>query len=191
MIVQPQSRAIYSPEEYLEMEVVPDRKHEYINGEIIPMTGGTIAHNIIIGNLLVYLSLALRGKDFNIFFTDLRLWIPERNVYTYPDLMIVSGEIAFHADRKDTITNPILIVEVLSKSTSSYDRGEKFHFYRTIDSLNEYILVEQDQMAVEQFTKIDRNKWQFQSYEHSSEQIEFAYIPATICLADIYDRITF
>lgn len=191
MIAQPQARTIYSPEEYLEMEVVPDTKHEYINGEIIPMTGGTIAHNLIIGNLFVYLSLALRGNDFCIFFTDLRLWIPERNVYTYPDLMVTAGDIAFHNDRNDTITNPTLIVEVLSKSTSSYDRGEKFNFYRTVDSLREYILVEQDRIAVEQFTRIERNKWQFQSYEQSSEQIEFASIPVSISLADIYDKITF
>ncbi len=191
MIAQPQARTIYSPEEYLEMEVVSDTKHEYINGEIVPMTGGTVAHNVIIGNLLVYLSLTLRGKDFNIFFTDLRLWIPDRNVYTYPDLMVVAGDIAFHNNRNDTITNPILIVEVLSKSTSGYDRGEKFNFYRTVNSLKEYILVEQDRMAVEQFTKIERNKWQFQSYEQSSEQVEFTSIPVSISLADLYAKITF
>ena len=191
MIAQPQARTIYSPEEYLEMEVVPDTKYEYINGEIAPMTGGTINHNRIVLNLASTLILLLKQKPYDIFVNDLRLWIPERNVYTYPDLMVTAGDIAFHNDRNDTITNPTLIVEVLSKSTSSYDRGEKFNFYRTVDSLREYILVEQDRIAVEQFTRIERNKWQFQSYEQSSEQIEFASIPVSISLADIYDKITF
>ncbi len=191
MIAQPQTRTIYSPEAYLEMEVVPDTKHEYINGEIVPMTGGTINHNRIVLNLASTLILLLKQKPYDIFVNDLRLWIPERNVYTYPDLMVVAGDIAFHNDRNDTITNPTLIVEVLSKSTSSYDRGEKFNFYRTVNSLREYILVEQDRIAVEQFTKIERHKWQFQSYEQSSEPIEFTSIPVSICLADIYDKIAF
>ncbi len=191
MIAQPQSRVIYTPEEYLQKETVSELKHEYIDGEIIPMTGGTVNHNRILLNLASTLILLLKQKPYEVFASDLRLWIPKGNVYTYPDLMIVAGGIAFHDNRKDTITNPALIVEVLSPSTSGYDRGEKFHFYRTIDSLGEYILVEQERMAVEQFTKIESNKWQFQSYEQSAEEIQFATIPVTISLADIYDRISF
>jgi Uma2 family endonuclease len=133
----------YSPEEYLELEVQSDIRHEFRDGEIIEMPGGLPNHNRITLNIASALHFAFKGKSYEVFVTDQRLWIPERQIYTYPDVIVMQGELAFQEGRKDTITNPLLIVEVLSKSTQTYDRGDKFAAYRTIPSFQEYLLVDQ------------------------------------------------
>jgi Uma2 family endonuclease len=126
----------YSPEEYLEIEVKSEERHEYINGQIIPMTGGTPNHNQIAGNFYAALNFALKRQPLRVFVTDQRLWIPQKRINTYPDVMVVAGELEFQEGRKDTLTNPRMIAEVLSKSTKSYDRDEKFAAYRTIAQLS-------------------------------------------------------
>lgn len=132
MIMQLEEKKIYTPEEYLEFEVNSDTRHEYINGEIIPMTGSTPEHNEIASILNAALRLSLKGKPYSIFVADQRLWIPDRNLYTYPDVMVVPRPLQRQQERTDTIINPVMIAEVLSKSTKSYDRDEKFSAYRTI-----------------------------------------------------------
>lgn len=121
---QPHSLGAYSPEAYLDREVNSDQRHEYRDGVIIPMTGGTPNHNDITGNLYIVLKLALRHRNYRVFQADQRLWIPERQMYTYPDVMVLPKPIELQAGRKDTVTNPLLIAEVLSKSTRNYDGGE-------------------------------------------------------------------
>ena len=130
--MQAQTQLYYSPEEYLALETDAEYKSEYHNGQIVPMVGGTPNHNQIAGNLYASLNFALKGQPYRVFIGDMRLWIPQPRLYTYPDLMLVSGQLQFVEGRKDTITNPSLIVEVLSESTENYDRGEKFRLYRTI-----------------------------------------------------------
>lgn len=132
MIMQAEEKKIYTTDEYLEFEVNSDTRHEYINREIIPMTGGTPEHNEIASILNAALRMSLKGKPYSIFVADQRLWIPKHNLYTYPDVMVAPRPLERQPGRTDTITNTVMIAGVLSKSTKSYDRDEKFSAYRTI-----------------------------------------------------------
>ncbi|MCY7286333.1 MAG: Uma2 family endonuclease [Cyanobacteria bacterium CAN_BIN43] len=181
----------YSPEEYLELEVASGDRHEYIDGQIILMTGGLPNHNQIAGNLYATLNFALRRKSYQAFMTDQRLWIPQRRIYTYPDVMAVASPLELQEGRKDTLTNPILIAEVLSKSTQSYDRGGKFAAYRTIPSVQEYILIDQHSVQVNQYIKKESNEWVFRAYEAESDVLALASVPCEISLADLYDKVEF
>ncbi|MFB2975406.1 Uma2 family endonuclease [Microseira sp. BLCC-F43] len=181
----------YSPEEYLELEVNSEERHEYIDGQIIPMTGGTPNHNQIALNLSGSLNFALKRQSYRVFVTDQRLWIPKKRIHTYPDVMVVQGQLEFAAGRRDTLVNPLMIVEVLSKSTKSYDRDEKFAAYRTIPSFREYLLIDQYTLHVEQYSKTDNNRWIFTEYEDEDETISLAAVPFEIVLADIYDKVDF
>jgi len=181
----------YTPEEYLELEVNSEERHEYINGEIILMAGGTPNHNKITGNFYADLNSALKRQPYEVYFTDQRLWIPEKKIHTYPDVMIVKTPLIYEEGRIDTITNPFLIIEVLSKSTKNYDRDEKFAAYRTIAGFNEYILIDQYTMHVEQYSKTDNNKWVFSEYEGGDATLSLNSIPFQIILTDIYDKVDF
>ena len=181
----------YSPEEYLELEIASEERHEYIDGEIITVTGGTPNHNQIAVNLVGALNSALKGKPYQVFVTDQRLWIPKRRIYTYPDVMVVALPLQFQEGRRDTITNPLIIVEVLSKSTKSYDKDEKFAAYRTIPTFQEYILFDQDKIHVEQYSKTGDNKWLFSEYEDTGDILSLTSLSFEIILADIYDKINF
>ena len=181
----------YSHEEYLELEVNSQERHEYIDGQIIPMTGGTPNHNQIALNLSGALNFALKRQPYRVFVTDQRLWIPKKRIHTYPDVMVVQGQLEFQAGRRDTIENPLMIAEVLSKSTKSYDRDEKFAAYRTIPSFREYLLIDQYTLHVEQYSKTDNNRWIFTEYEDEDGTISLASVPFEIVLADIYDKVDF
>jgi Uma2 family endonuclease len=191
MIMQVQEQRYYSPEEYLELEINSEERHEYIDGQIISMTGGTPNHNQIALNLSGGLNFALKRQPYRVFITDQRLWIPEKRIHTYPDVMIVQTPLTYEEGRKDTITNPLMIAEVLSKSTKGYDRDEKFAAYRTIGSFQEYILIDQYTMHVEQYCKTDNNKWIFSEYEDSDVILSLASVPFQILLTDIYDNVDF
>ena len=181
----------YTPEEYLEFEINSPERHEYINGEIIPMTGGLPNHNLIIGNLYAALNFLLKREPYFVFVTDQRVWIPKQRIHTYPDIMVVEGALQLQTGRKDTITNPLLIVEVLSKSTQAYDQGNKFKFYRTIPSFQEYILIDQYSIHVEQYYKTESNQWIFSEKDGEESILKFNKIPFEIVLADIYNKVDF
>ncbi len=185
----PETPRIYSPAEYLAMEVESEARHEYINGEIISMSGGTPNHNQIVLNIAGTLNFALKRQPYRVFVTDQRLWIPQQQVYTYPDVMVVNGDLVLQEGRKDTITNPMLIVEVLSKSTGNYDQSEKFAFYRTIPSFQEYLLVDQYTCHVQQYSKIEAKKWSFQEYDSLEDVVTFASVSLTLALTEIYDKV--
>jgi Uma2 family endonuclease len=121
----------YSIEEYFALEETTEYRNEYRNGEIVTMTVGSINHNQIIVNLVIALSLVLREQNYGVYANDLRLWIPRYREYTYPDILIIKDEPVFEERRTDIVVNPCIIFEVLSKSTSSRDRGDKFTYYRT------------------------------------------------------------
>ncbi|MBD2629123.1 Uma2 family endonuclease [Trichormus variabilis] len=186
-----QETRYYSPAEYLELEVNSDERHEYIDGLIIPMTGGTPDHNQLALNFSGTLNFLLKRQPYRVFVTDQRLWIPNRKIHTYPDIMVVQTPLVFEEGRKDTITNPVMIAEVLSTSTKSYDKDEKFAAYRTIPSFQEYILIDQYTMHVEQFYKADNNKWIFSEYSDSHDSLNLASIACQILLEDIYDKVDF
>jgi len=186
-----QTQRYYSPDEYLELEVNSDERHEYIDGQIIPMTGGTPNHNQIAGNFYAALNFTLKRQPYRVFVTDQRLWIPHRRIHTYPDVMIMKTPLEYEEGRRDTLINPVFIAEVLSKSTKSYDRDEKFAAYRTIPSFQEYVLIDQYRMHVEQYFKTENNKWIFSEYEDGDVILSLAAVSFQISLADIYDKVDF
>ncbi len=181
----------YSPEEYLELEETAEFRSEYHAGEIIPMTGGTPNHNLIAIYFTTSILAALREQPYLVFMSDLRLWIPQRKIYTYPDVMVVPRPLELVEGRKDTITNPLMIAEVLSKSTESYDRGKKFEHYRTIPTFQEYILIDQYRMHVDQFSKTEEGRWLFSEYDGEAAVLSLTSVPFQIPLTDIYQEIEF
>ena len=186
-----QETRYYSPEEYLELEVNSEIRHEYINGLIIPMTGGTPNHNQLALNFSGTLNYLLKRQPYQVFVTDQRLWIPTRKIHTYPDIMVVKNPLEYEEGRKDTLVNPVMIAEVLSKSTKSYDRDEKFAAYRTIPSLQEYILIDQYTMHIEQYCKTDNNQWIFSEFTDGNINLNLASISCQMTLSDIYDKVDF
>lgn len=191
MILQAETQKVYTPDEYLELEVDSDWRHEYLDGEIVQMIGGTPNHNQISGNLYAALNFALKCQPDRVFVTDQRLWIPRKTIYTYPDVMVIAGELQFQEGRRDTILNPVLIAEVLSPSTRSYDKTDKFSACRTIPTFREYLLIEQSQTQVEHYVKNDRKRWTFSEYDEAEEVIALNSIDFQISLSDLYDKVEF
>ncbi len=189
--MQVTEKLYYTPEEYLAIEEKADFKSEYIDGEIIPMAGGTANHNRITGNFYASLNFAFRQQNYEVFDSDMRLWIAKRRIYTYPDVTIVRGEPEFLDNRTDMITNPQVIIEVLSKSTKGYDREDKFKAYRTINSFQEYILVDQTEIRVEQYSKTSNKRWSFSEYDAEDEVISLVSVPFEISLQDLYNKVKF
>ncbi|MBD2577026.1 Uma2 family endonuclease [Oscillatoria sp. FACHB-1406] len=179
----------YTPEEYFAIEETAEFKNEYRQGQIIPMTGGTVTHNQISGNLYLALRLGLNGKNFNVFIGDVRLWIPDASVYTYPDVMVISDRVEYHNNRKDTIVNPQIIIEVLPRSSRRYDRGEQFDYYRTIPSFQEYILVEQSQTKIEQFVKTDRKRWLYREDDAEDTILSFETLQLEVPITEVYNKV--
>ncbi len=140
-------KQIFTPAEYLALEQVATDKNEFYQGEIFAMSGGTPDHSVIAVNLTAELRQALAAKPCRVFNSDMRLSIPRSNLFTYPDVMVVCGKIQYAENRKDTITNPLVIGEVLSDSTREYDRDKKFNFYRQIPGLQEYVLIESERAS--------------------------------------------
>ncbi|MDZ8183462.1 MAG: Uma2 family endonuclease [Nostoc sp. ChiSLP02] len=190
MIAQPETKC-YTVEEYLELEFASDIRNEYRDGEIVPMTGGTPDHNDIASNLVAILKTALRGKPCRVFILDQRLWIPDANLYTYPDVMLVSKPLELQTGRKDTVVNPCFIAEVLSKSTQNYDRGDKFVAYRTIPTFQEYLLIDQYRIHVEHHIKTAPHQWLFSEYDDPTVTLSLSTFELQIQIAELYENIDF
>ncbi|MGL6340185.1 MAG: Uma2 family endonuclease [Waterburya sp.] len=189
--MQVTTKTYYSPEEYLELETTADYKSEYHDGQIIPMAGGKPNHNRISLNLSSALNFAFKKTSYDVFMSDLRLWIPDYRLYTYPDVMVVQTPLIFAENRQDTIVNPLAIAEILSDSTEKYDRGDKFRMYRSIPSFKEYLLVSQTAMQVEKFTKNESNQWVLSEYAIKDAKITFDSFEFEIGLDELYDRVDF
>ena len=183
--------AIITADDYLAQEVLAETRNEYRNGVVVPMTGGTPEHNEIASVLNALLRTALKGQGYSIFVADQRLWIPEPNLYTYPDVMVARRPIERKPDRTDTVVNPILITEVLSKSTAAYDRTEKFAAYRTIASLQNYLLIDQYQPHVELYARTGDQQWLFSEYGQLSDRVLLDAVSVELPLADLYEAIEF
>jgi Uma2 family endonuclease len=190
-MTQALEQRIYTPDEYLELELASETRSEYRNGAIIPMTGGTPDHNELAVNLAALLKFALRSKPYRIFATDQRLWIPNRNLYTYPDVMVIEKPIQFQTGRTDTLVNPCFIAEVLSKSTQDYDHGEKFSAYRTIDSFREYLLIDQYSTHVEHYVKTAAHQWLLSEYDNPNVTLSLNTFAVQIEIGDLYENIDF
>ncbi len=181
----------YTPEEYLQLEEQAEYKSEYRDGEIIPMTGGTTNHNEICLNLAANLKFALKKQNYRVYIGDIRLWIPRYRQYTYPDVMLIKGEPIYADQGTTTVTNPILITEVLSQSTQNYDQGDKFTYYRSIPEMEEYILISQKRHHIMQYTKTEEGKWLLSEYETEDSAIKLASVDLELDLSEIYTGVDF
>ncbi|MCC5897213.1 MAG: Uma2 family endonuclease [Phormidium sp. BM_Day4_Bin.17] len=181
----------YTAAEYLELEENASVRHEYRNGEIVEMTGETPNHNELIRALTVLLSLALAGKPYRLFLADQRLWLPQANLYTYPDIMVLPTPIELQEGRKDTVINPVFIAEVLSDSTRNYDLSEKFAAYRTIPTFREYLLIDQSKLYVEQHLKQSSNQWLMTEYKDLEQPVTLGSVGVELSLKELYQNIDF
>jgi len=180
-----------SPDEYLAAERLAAEKHEYYRGEVFAMSGATLKHNITIKNLNTVVLPFLKGKGCDMFGSDLRIHIPENTLYTYPDFSIICGKPELTDKEMDTITNPSVVIEILSKSTRDYDRGTKFNLYRSIKTLKEYILVDSTGVSVEIFTRQQDERWILSEYKNLLEYFTITTIDLKILLADVYEAVRF
>jgi len=175
-------------DEYFAMEEAAVEKHEYYQGEVFAMAGASQNHHRISLDLGTRVNLALSDTPCEAY-AEMRLWIKAKNLLAYPDLMIVCGKAEFYEGRDDTLTNPLVIFEVLSESTKDYDRGEKFEFYCSIPAFQEYILIDQHRIHVEQMYRETPNKWIVTKYNQITDILKLAKVDAQIALRDIYRRV--
>jgi Uma2 family endonuclease len=188
MAAQPIPRL--TPEQYLEIERGSDRRHEYFNGEMLAMSGGSLRQSVIIFNLGSELRIALKPRRCTVTGQDMRTSVAYAGLYTYPDIVVICDEPQYVDNRQDTITNPSLIIEVLSPSTEAYDRGAKFAQYRKIDSLQEYALVSQTEARVEIFRRQPNGQWVFSDFVGLEATCVFESIECRVPLAEVYDKVT-
>jgi len=189
MQVQVEKR-YYTPEEYCQLEETAEYKNEYLDGEIIPMTGATTNHNLIAGNFYKNFPTKINNEDYWAFMSDVRLWMPIYRFYTYPDVMVIKGKPLYEGKGTNTVTNALIIVEVLSKSTRDYDRTDKFKFYRSLNSFEEYILIDQYGYYIEQFHKRG-DHWAFRDYHDQEAILTLFSLDFQISLTDLYQRVDF
>lgn len=185
--VTTQAIKMYSEQEYLELEREAEYKSEYYRGELFAMAGAGRNHNRITENLSGEVYIALRGKSCQSFSRDMRIHIPENTLYTYPDVLITCGKLEFLDEKTDTLLNPSVIFEVLSPGTVAYDRGEKFHLYRSIRTLTEYVLVDSQKVGADVYRKGENGVWYLASTAYDIEgSIEIGQIGLSLKMADIY-----
>jgi Uma2 family endonuclease len=180
-----------SPDEYLRLERQAEYKSEYLNGEIFAMSGASRQHNLITGNIGAEFNRQLKGKPCEAYTSDMRVKVSSNGFYTYPDVIVVCGEPQFEDKEVDTLLNPTLLVEVLSQSTERYDRIAKTSYYRTIDSLQEHLLVAQHEVRVEQYLRQPDGQWSQMQYTSPDEVVQLTSIDCSLKLIDVYDKITF
>ena len=178
----------YTIEEYLQMEEASDEKHEYYQGEIFAMAGAKVPHNIISVNLIKLLGQKLKGKSCEPFNSDQRIYIPQNSLFTYPDISIICGEIVTLNNDDWNIINPVVIIEILSKATKNYDRGDKFKLYRDIATLKEYILIDSETISIEAFRINDGGHWELEEYKKADNILLIKCIQVSIPVTEIYER---
>jgi len=186
MSVQPKYR--YAPEEYLALERNAEYKSEYFDGEIFAMSGASRKHILIGGNIYAAFHHQLRKRRCEVYNSDMRVRISKTDLYTYPDVTVVCDTPLFDDDYKDILLNPTVVVEVLSKSTESYDRGIKFGHYRTIVSLTDYLLISQDKCLAEHYVRQSNNSWLLSEYSRHEDIIRIDSVNCELLLADIYEK---
>ena len=184
-----QADVYLSPEEYLSIERRSETRSEYLNGEVFAMVGASREHNLIVANITGELRQQLKGRPCELYPNDMRVKIPATGLYTYPDVVVVCGEPLFEDEHVDTLLNPTLIVEVLSESTESYDRGKKFGHYQTVGSLAEYLLVAQDEARIEQFVKRPDAHWLYSDTRSADGFLELSSIGCVLALKEVYDKV--
>jgi Uma2 family endonuclease len=185
-----QVKPYVSQEEYLAIERQAEYRNEYVNGEVFAMTGASRKHNLIAGNVLGELRQQLKGKPGEVYPGKMRVKAPASRSYVYPDVVVVCGEPKLEDAYLDTLLNPTLVVEVLSKSTESHNRLAKAGYYRTIESLVEYMLVAQDEYRVEQYVKQTDGRWLLADIRGLESIIDLQSIGCSLVLRDVYDKVS-
>ncbi len=175
-----------SPDEYLERERHASDKSEYLRGEIFAMSGASRRHVRLEKNVLVALDRLLQGKRCETYGSNMRVRVSPVGLYTYPDVTVTCGEEQFLDAEVDTLLNPVVLVEVLSKSTSSYDRGEKFESYRSIPSFQEYLTVAQDRVQVEHWERQKTGQWLLTVYADAGAAVPLPALGIQLPMTDIY-----
>lgn len=189
-----QQQRLYTPEEYLALERETDEKNEYYAGHIYAMSGATRSHNRIADNVYAALHAQLRGRPCEAFGANVKVRIPATGLYTYPDASALCGDPRFDDDDSTAILlNPNVLVEVLSKSTEAYDRGEKFSHYQKIQSLQEYVLFAQDHVRAERYVRdgVAGDRWVLAVFESLEATVELPSIGCELLLRDAYERVEF
>jgi Uma2 family endonuclease len=188
MSTAPQARLSF--EDWLAIErTTTNQRSEYVAGEVFAMAGGTEEHNLIVANLVRELGNQFKGRPCRVYPSDMKVHIATDDVGTYPDVMVICGDRQFYDDRRDVVTNPTLIIEVLSDATEAYDRGDKFLHYRSLPSLQAYLLLSQYRMQAELFLRQPDGTWSLSSYQDPSEAIPLRMIEAELSLREVYDKV--
>jgi Uma2 family endonuclease len=180
----------YTPEEYLALERAAPYKSEYLAGEIFAMAGAREEHNTIAANIVRQLGNQFQGRPCRVYVSDMRVRVSPAGLYTYPDVVAVCGPREFADAHHDTLINPTVIFEILSPSTEAYDRGEKFAQYWRLASLTDYVLVAQDRVRVEHFTR-QGDGWFVTAASALDDALRLASIDAVLPLAAIYENLEF
>lgn len=185
-----QPKTYLTPEEYLAIERRNEYRSEYVDGEMVAMTGASRRHNLIALNIGGEIRQQLKNRPCEAYVSDMRVRIPSTRDYMYPDVVVVCGEPQFEDGYVDTLLNPTVLVEVLSESTERYDRGRKSGYYRTIGSLAEYVLVAQDECRVEQYSKQPDGRWLLTDHRSPEAVVELTSIECTLRLSEVYEKVS-
>lgn len=180
-------KKLFTIAEYLELESNAEEKNEYYKGEIFAMSGALLPHSIIAGNTFSYLHQKLKGKNCRPFNSDMRVHVEKNTLFTYPDVSVVCGEVKTLNDDDFNLLNPVIIIEVLSKSTKSYDRGDKFKLYRDLQTLREYILIDSLSISVEAFRLNEKEHWELEEYKILDDNLDIPVLQLSIPLTELYD----
>jgi len=187
-MIEPARKLEYTFAEYVQLEETSRNRHEYLNGKIFAMTGGSVEHSLLASNMIHELRKALGKRSCLVFGADLRIRIKETGLATYPDASVVCGPLARDPENEHTVTNPLVIVEVLSPSTASYDRLQKFGHYRRIPALRDYLRISQDEMHVEHCIRNDDGTWTVRDVL-AGEDITLASLGVKLSINEIYRNV--
>jgi Uma2 family endonuclease len=184
--VATQSIPRITEEEYLRRERAAERKSEFIAGEIFPMPGGSLRHSQLAVKWMAELAMRLRDKPFLVFSSDMRVRTWVTGAYVYPDVSVVAGPPEIYKGATDILTNPTMVIEILSPSTADYDHGKKFEVYREIPTFGDYLLVHTASPLVEHFARQPDSSWTFREHRGMESAVTSASIACTVPLAEVY-----
>lgn len=179
----------YTFEEYLKLEDAANSKSEYVYGQIIPIPGVSTNHNDVALNFGTELNFAFKRQDYRVYINEVKLWIPKMLINTYPDVMVIAGEPEYYNQRTDIVTNPQIIIGVLSKSIQAYDKEGKFEAYRTIKTFQEYLLIDPTRIHIKHYHKTGKKNWSFREYDEEDKSITLNSVTFQIAIPDLYNKV--
>jgi Uma2 family endonuclease len=185
----PKTASSISPQEYLQQERIAEFQSEYHGGQVFAMAGASRNHNRIVTNISSSLNVQLKSRPCNNYSNDMRISLQGGKHYVYPDVVVTCGREEFEDENRDSLLNPVVIIEVLSPSTEAYDRGEKFLYYQTISSLQEYILVSQERRCFEIFRKQEDDSWVYRALQSASMALELESIDCVLTTDEVYAKV--